>query len=312
MMNDVFPAGLHIKDSVTTLEHLNLHAIGWDLHFLKIGTGKLKVKLHAFHTPHLQLSTAYFSDAYMLQGDIPKGTVLLSYIHSKAIRNFRHCKLKKNELIFSRDQDNFDLLTSGATINYAIVIDEGLFSSYFELFFDSSYHSVIEETHFYIEEDQSEAFIETLKGWLLFIVNARELTFSAAEYSTLERQILLSLFSHVRIKTSTYNANNIERARALLQKNLKNTYYMTDLVNDLKVNKRSLQNSFKNNLGISAKHYLMQLRLNAIRDELLNQSNPDENIQEIARNYNFFHMGHFSEAYKNMFNETPSETLQKS
>lgn len=312
MMDDIFPPGLHIKDSSITLETLNLHAIGWDIHFLKIGKEDLKVTLHAFHTPHIQLSTAYFSDAYLLQGNSPENAVLLSYIHSKEITNFRHSKVKENELILSRHENNFDLLTSGASTNYAIVIDEGLFANFFELFFECSYHASIEKIQFYIEEEQTKAFIDTMKGWLHFTVNAKELRFSTREYLSLERQILLSLFPYLRIRTYQHNANNVEKARALLEENLKSTYYMTDLVEELRVNERSLQNSFKSHLGISAKHYLTQLRLNAIREELLRHEDSHENIQEIARRYNFFHMGHFSKAYKEIFSETPSETIQNS
>jgi AraC-like DNA-binding protein len=71
---------------------------------------------------------------------------------------------------------------------------------------------------------------------------------------------------------------------------------------------RSLQKAFLRHYHTNLTSYLLDLRLEAVRKELLG-SKKQGSISEIALRYQFHHLGRFSQAYRKQFGELPSETL---
>ncbi|KWV69576.1 helix-turn-helix domain-containing protein [Pseudomonas paracarnis] len=73
---------------------------------------------------------------------------------------------------------------------------------------------------------------------------------------------------------------------------------------------RQLQQGFKTYTGISPAQWLRLRRLNGARRELL--STIDTTVAEVAMNWSFWHLGRFSNSYRALFQELPSETLKRS
>lgn len=78
----------------------------------------------------------------------------------------------------------------------------------------------------------------------------------------------------------------------------------------LHVTRRTLQNHFHAVLGQPPADFLKAVRLNACR-RALRAAAPGETVQDVAARWGFFHMGHFSQDYKSLFGETPSQTLRQ-
>ncbi len=314
MNKEIFPTGMLIETPLLDIEAIQPHTEKWDVEFIKIGKDDLKVAIHAFHTPRIQFSAAYYTDAYLLKGRFPQGSIVLSYIHTKSTANFNNRKLRPDQLIAVTDADELNLITNGPSTNYSVAIEEAFFTSAFKSYFGFDFDTVESKMMLMLDASKTDAYVEILNDWLHFFLNTKDLVFSEEEYLQIEYEILDSLFGFVSMgKKRGIKRSDVKigKARELLHRNLENTYYISDLVRELRVNERSLQYLFKEHLGISPKHYLKQLRLNAIRQELLSLKDVDVNIKEIARRYNFFHMGHFAAEYKKVFSETPSQTLKQ-
>ena len=73
---------------------------------------------------------------------------------------------------------------------------------------------------------------------------------------------------------------------------------------------RSLQKAFLRYYHTTMSSYLLDLRLEAVRKELLGSRKPGA-ISEIALRYQFHHLGRFSQAYRKKFGELPSVTLAR-
>ena len=73
---------------------------------------------------------------------------------------------------------------------------------------------------------------------------------------------------------------------------------------------RQLQQGFKTYTGISPAQWLRLRRLNGARRELLSMT--DTTVAEVAMNWSFWHLGRFSNSYRALFQELPSETLKRS
>ncbi len=85
-----------------------------------------------------------------------------------------------------------------------------------------------------------------------------------------------------------------------------------DLCERLHVTRRTLQNHFNTVLGMAPKDYLKRVRLNAVRRALQYGSDPSRSVHDVAMHWGFWHLGHFSHDYRELFGELPSATLKRS
>ena len=79
-----------------------------------------------------------------------------------------------------------------------------------------------------------------------------------------------------------------------------------DLASRVNTSRRNLEHVFQSTLGISPKQFILSVRMNRVRKDLLHKVNVS--TAGIAKHYGISHLGHFSNAYKALFNELPSET----
>jgi transcriptional regulator GlxA family with amidase domain len=79
----------------------------------------------------------------------------------------------------------------------------------------------------------------------------------------------------------------------------------------LYVSRRTLHNAFQEVVGVGPMAYLKMQRLKQVRDRL-EQAHPlATTVFDTAYQWGFWHMGHFSRDYKQMFGESPSDTLKR-
>ena len=85
---------------------------------------------------------------------------------------------------------------------------------------------------------------------------------------------------------------------------------MSELCTAANVSERTIQNAFKDIMGMSPLTYLHRLRLHRARDELRKTTSETTAVTDVAVNWGFWHFGEFSRAYRNCFGEVPSVTLK--
>lgn len=105
----------------------------------------------------------------------------------------------------------------------------------------------------------------------------------------------------------------VKRAQEFMHSRLELPITLAEVCAHVGVSARSLQQTFAQCTGTSPMAFLRELRLDAVR-AALQQPARDERapqVSEIAARYGFFHLGHFAEAYRRRFGETPSDTRQR-
>jgi len=85
---------------------------------------------------------------------------------------------------------------------------------------------------------------------------------------------------------------------------------MIDLCGATGVSERTLQYAFQTTLGISPMSYLRRRRLHEVRRMLKAADPASATVSAIACQAGFWHFSDFSQAYKELFDELPSETLR--
>lgn len=124
----------------------------------------------------------------------------------------------------------------------------------------------------------------------------------------------LDLFSHasdeVRGRRGNFavSAYLVKRCQELVVASADVPLSILDLCEQLRVSRRTLQNSFQAVTGMRPVEYLRNLRLNAVRRRLITTRAAEQNVSEIAVEMGFFHLSHFAFHYRALFGESPSDT----
>lgn len=80
----------------------------------------------------------------------------------------------------------------------------------------------------------------------------------------------------------------------------------------LRVSPGTLENAFKSVTGLTPHAFFLRRRLNEARKVLLREDADCRNVTDIALSLGFSELGRFAVRYREMFGETPSQTLKRS
>ena len=83
---------------------------------------------------------------------------------------------------------------------------------------------------------------------------------------------------------------------------------LLDLCRELGVSERTLHYAFQEVRGLSPMAYFKAVRLNGARRELKSAA-ATATVHEIAQRWGYWHTGEFAAAYRRLFGELPSQTL---
>jgi AraC-like DNA-binding protein len=130
----------------------------------------------------------------------------------------------------------------------------------------------------------------------------------------LERRIVKLLWSETKAPPEAAAARRGRalalRAEAWLRQNLTEPPPIAVLCEELGVSERTLHHAFRDHLDATPKAYLKALRLNAAHGDLL-RGTAKTRVTDVALDWGFGHFGWFSQDYRRLFGETPSQTLQR-
>ncbi len=124
----------------------------------------------------------------------------------------------------------------------------------------------------------------------------------------------LKTVNHYSVEPTVHSKRRFAAVRACetyMRENLDKSLTLLDLSRYCGLRSRSLICAFEAMTGFSPMDYLKRLRLSAVRRALLRSDRSNTLVMNVAMDWGFWHMGHFSKDYRAMFGESPSQTLLK-
>lgn len=103
--------------------------------------------------------------------------------------------------------------------------------------------------------------------------------------------------------------SHLRQAREFIRESTRAPVRLDDLCGQLGMSRRGVEMMFHKSLGIGPGAFIRQQRLHGVRRELLAGNRESRTVKQLAIEWGFLHMGHFSKNYRELFGETPSETL---
>lgn len=101
----------------------------------------------------------------------------------------------------------------------------------------------------------------------------------------------------------------VRTCEAYMREHVDSPLTLSELSQITRMRSRSLINAFEAITGYSPMDYLKRLRLNGVYATLRRADRSQIRIIDVAMDWGFWHMGHFTKDYRAMFRQTPSQTL---
>ncbi len=103
----------------------------------------------------------------------------------------------------------------------------------------------------------------------------------------------------------------VARFEAFVAANPGTPLHLAEICGAIDVAERSLRTACVSHLGMSPKRYLALQRMHLVRRALLQAMPSTVTVTAIASDHGFWELGRFSTAYRALFGETPSATLNR-
>lgn len=100
----------------------------------------------------------------------------------------------------------------------------------------------------------------------------------------------------------------VEASKSYMWTNIGGNIGLREVSKAVGCSPRTLSNYYRSLYGVSPISYLKMLRFSRVREALRQNGTLTKAIFDVAADFGFWHMGHFSQQYRYLFGETPSET----
>ncbi len=313
MSTVLFPAGLKIDFRDLNMEEMAFYTRAWNLERVQMQKGLYMGSVIAAHTPHMQLMRTPHSHGILFQGDFPKGTVLIASVMTKADSTFQDKVIDKHEIRILRYGDEVDFLCNGESETITIAVEETFFDDAYYSYFGQEFNLDKKNKEVYIEPQFLSHFTQGIKQWISYLMQDHDQANIEMHYEGIEAQILEHVFSCIYLddEQKLRQKFQIKSARDLLHVYRGEASNIANLAKELGISERLLHHAFKKNYGVTPKKYLLNLRMHSVKQELL-LADPTITIASIIQKYHFYNQSTFTQAYKEMFGELPSDILKKS
>src|SRR5262249_48938639 len=290
----------------------------WDLRFRQLGGGSFRGELQFLQLGATQILRASGNRRLQAQGYLPPGSFGLAPVlprNAGALWRGRRCQT--GQVITLDPGQEGDHLSAADYWMVGLTVDGDFFRECAAVLggFDAEERLVGR-----LAVTSSPACCRALTnhlGELLEMVEARpELlaqprTRRTAEQECVRRVVAVIAQSTGGDRTERWSSNRerlVRRADDYMRACLGEPLSMFDLCREFGVSERTLHYAFQEVRGMSPMAYFRAFRLNAVRQEL--KTAPDTaTVHEIAQRWGFWHTGEFAAAYRRLFGELPSQTL---
>jgi len=292
---------------------MEFYARAWNLKRLQMQKGSFEGSMVASHTPRMQLMYTPHSHGILLQGDFPKGTILIAWVNTKADVTFQDTLVQKYKIKILKSGDEIDFLCNGESETFTVAVEEKFFYEHYYSYFGEDFHLHKKDKDIFIDPKLFSSFIIGFKKWLNYLLQDHKTFNIKNHYTKIENQILTDIFDAIYLDDKKKYRQKFDRRkiRNVLHNSVENICSISDIAQECNISQRLLFQTFKHHYGMTPKSYLLALRLNLIREELIHADNENAKITSIIEKYAFFNASTFTQSYKQMFGELPSNTFSK-
>ncbi len=288
----------------------------WDGHINQISAGSYHSTLKFLKTSGMVLYEHYERHGIEGFGALPEGLIVLATNVAWRRASVEWCGRTLDHRLFACGSSGTEI---GFTIpargrNVVLLADERFLTQSLS---QESIELLRSHRHLEMSATNGQRLIAAMRETLRRYVTSPELLKVPRDVRYLKSQFLETLSHCISHRTASARAGRIdsrqEPVRRAIEFAERSPVPITAqrLAAAAEVSQRSLQDSFRERLGISPGVYLRRLRLNNAHRALAAADPASTTVTQIAMAWGFSHPGRFSVEYRKLFREMPSRTLSQ-
>lgn len=290
------------------------------LKWAQLGTGRLQFRYGIIKADPIELSLRAYSTGFALEADLSRGQLVIAILaDSRAKARWFGAEVDSGYVYGTRSHVDFSVAQPGAT--YRVSVDERALQ---QLFPEAPDVYALSENPGSVILAENPAIAARLRSALhrafsTVISSGATVLPNGAPAKIIYGTIVPLLSSAIEnldehgveaSKCLTRRLTAVRKCEAYMRDNADATLTLLDLSQVSGMRSRSLINAFEAVTGFSPMDYLKRLRLNGVRRTLQRADAQRTRIIDVATDWGFWHMGHFTGDYRSMFGESPSQTLR--
>ncbi|MBR0751965.1 helix-turn-helix domain-containing protein [Bradyrhizobium jicamae] len=316
--------GVSAAESVDVADHASRFA-GWDLRMDQVSSGSFAGRLISIRLGGLEIVREITTQALIKQGSAWSGSLVFSLpLAASNAGHFNGRPLAFPNVLLSDGADLPPLLTSTQLDVVSIAVERNRLSSSLEALGERRAADFVAG-----HRRQNHCFsglpggLSTLQHGFREIYDQRDRLESAVGFAraraSLEDAVVDALADILSdnawndVNGVTAQKRTVDRIKDYVFAHVEEPPSIADLCRYVGVSRRTLQLCFQESLGLAPLQYLRMLRLNAVRRELraLAAARQPISIGDVAARWGFWHWSRFTENYRQLFGELPSQTVQR-
>jgi AraC family ethanolamine operon transcriptional activator len=308
--------GAGVSDIRTTsLEELQASSRGWDVRYVQLGTGEFRCRHGSVRTARLQICLEAWSLGILKMGRGPRGSVTFlvpvggaGSVHIQG----RPVGIGGVAVLFAEDE--LDCRSAGPAQIVSVSVQRSELEDHVRALLGQHLGELRLRGHLSGLRTDAGALARLFHDVKARAAARPRLLQDASFAISLERELVNLLLSELSAPREPEGPSRgralARRAEAWLRRNLAERPTIAVLCEALGASERTVYEAFRKYLDTTPKAYLKTLRLNAAHHDLL-QGAATTRVTDVALDWGFEHFGWFSQDYRRLFGETPSDTLHR-
>ncbi len=311
-----FPDGLAIAGEFSDFDALASATAGWELTYSQVGGGAFSGAVEIACTASLQIIRETWSAPLLVEGTQPRDAVSIALVPAApaGVRWLGTEYDPERTLIGGLPGHEVHFVGLGPVEIVAVSIDRERFEQHVRARFGEDGVPLARDLNLRAMPGAASCAerahaMDAFRGVLRSGAARRPMARHSLEEAIL--QVLLDgldLDTAARPVPLTVRWRIARKAEEVLRARLDDPPSLTELCQLTRAGERTLHAAFRDAYGMAPLRYLRNLRLNAARRRLRRR---EGSVTEIAADLGFFHFARFSEEYRSLFHQLPSETLRQ-
>ena len=311
----VFPGGLVVDLTTDDFDEMASIAPRWDQEYLQVGKGPFKGRLLGIHTDRVQIGKVSWNPGILARGEAPPRAITLAMFLTRGdAASAQGMVLEEHHILVLKPGQEFELSSVGDSTVLVVVVEEALFRSY----------SLARWGEPFLLRDRRDRIVlrtmphlETVRRkWeclISDIIHQRNLLADSFTTRSIEHKLLDNLLHNAlgaqSCSLGPLRRQAAKRAEQYLIANVEKPVSLADLCEAASTSERTLLVGFHEVFGTSPKAFLKSLRLNRVKRDL-QMAPPGTTVTDVALRWGITHLSRFAGDYRQMFGESPHETLR--
>ena len=292
---------------------------GWSLQYDQISCGKFVGQVHLMQLPGVSLVHERANQAIRQRGDLGDDSYLFALPASTGTASalFSGAAVGQHDVMVG-PSDGLDLCSPANFNLIGIVVDAELLTSLWARIHHVSMAAWVSQQRVVsIGTERTQRLLALHRQILNCSQSGLPLANSTKALEILRDDVILEWVDALPTSCDMSDLRALSTRKVvvdracewMLQTGRDEALSMLEICKRVGVSQRKLNYCFQEVLGMSPMKYQRITRLNRTQ-QALKQARVGENVFDIASRWGFWHMGQFSQDYKRLFGELPSDTLR--